>query len=98
MVRGDNRAPSRLTLYRLFSPRVIGNAVADWTSLREFGRIPEDRLEESKRKVISDIPLEVRQTVCYCLDGKYLSLNNGQVAFAIEMNIREVEARRADDT
>ena len=36
--------------------------------------------------------------MCYCLDGKYLSLTNGRVAFAIEMNIPEVEARRADDT
>ena len=39
----------------------------------------------------------MRQTVCYCLDEKYLYLTNGQVAFAIEMNIPEVEAGRADD-
>ena len=39
----------------------------------------------------------MRQTVCHCLDGEYRSLTNGRVAFAIEMNISEVEARAAKD-
>ena len=47
--------------------------------------------------VISDIPLDVRQTVCHCLDGEYRSLTKGRVAFAKEMNISEVEARAAKD-
>ena len=47
--------------------------------------------------VISDIPLDVRQTVCHCLDGEYRALTNGRVTFAIEMNISEVEARAAKD-
>ena len=35
--------------------------------------------------------------MCHCLDGEYRSLTKGRVAFAIEMNISEVEARAAKD-